>query len=82
MYATTLRSDLRATLDQIKLPKAPRLLPKKEDKGPNMLWWDSFDEGAEFHCEQEAGQSGRVEDTIEIDFTRVDRLLAADDDAG
>ena len=43
-----MRSDLRATIRQIPKPKLGSMGARKANADA-MLWWDSFDEGAQFH---------------------------------
>ena len=51
-FENMIKSDLRATLRQLKKlpkPKLRELMARRGDRGgPVPLWWDSFDEAAEF----------------------------------
>ena len=50
---STLKSDLRATLQQLPRPRLAALKKARPEFGQSALWWDSFDETAEFEDDEE-----------------------------
>jgi hypothetical protein len=45
---STFKSDLRATLQQLPHPRLAALKKARPDFAQSALWWDSFDETAEY----------------------------------
>ncbi len=89
VYENMMKSDLRATLRQLKKlpkPKLRELIARRVDSGgPVPLWWDSFDESAEFGLEpaglveQAAGEKALDVDDIdalEKELERVKQLFS------
>ena len=68
--------DMKSTRDSMK-----ELVGRGKDKKAAMLWWDSFDEGAEFGPAppELQGAAATGDPYLDIDFSRMDKLLEEED---